>query len=149
MRLLWVEKNTVKLFFRLNLIAPIPRLSNEILCIVVAQGTAKLPTVKVGGLIKILLLSPIHTTRVWPGSGSFFFVSPNLTTIILAASWASRMHSTSFESPKQGAIRFTLKKSVIALFRHFISTQHNSISITLKLSKRAILTPVAVSRLSN
>ena len=45
-------KNAVKFFFKLNLIAPISGLSNEILCILVAQETAKLPNVKFGGLKK-------------------------------------------------------------------------------------------------
>ena len=38
--------------FKLNPIAPISRLSNEVLYILVFQETAKLPNVKVGGLKK-------------------------------------------------------------------------------------------------
>ena len=44
--------SAVTLFFRLNLIGSCLRLSNEISCILVAQGAAKLPEVKVGGLRK-------------------------------------------------------------------------------------------------
>ena len=40
-------------FFKLNSFAPVSGLSNEILYTLVAQETAKLPNVKVGGLKKI------------------------------------------------------------------------------------------------
>ena len=42
------EKETIKVlsnFFKLNIIAPVSGLSNEILCILVAQKTAKVPKV--------------------------------------------------------------------------------------------------------
>ena len=58
-------KSAVKLFFKLNPIAPISGLSNEILCILVAQETVKLTILKVGGLKKNLPHRPICTTRVW------------------------------------------------------------------------------------
>ena len=57
-------KSAVKIFFKLNLIAAISRLSEDILCVFVAQETAKLPNVKVGGLTKLLLFGPIYTKRV-------------------------------------------------------------------------------------
>ena len=41
-------RRAVKLFFEMNPIGPILGLSNEILCILVAQGAAKLPKVKFG-----------------------------------------------------------------------------------------------------
>ena len=36
-------KSALKVFFKLNLIAPVSGVSNEILCILAAQETAKLP----------------------------------------------------------------------------------------------------------
>ena len=62
-----IPKCAFKLFLKLNPFAPVSGLSNEILCTLVAQETAKLPNVKVGGLKKILPLGPICTTRVWHG----------------------------------------------------------------------------------
>ena len=53
-------KSAFKLFFKLNSFAPVSGLSNEILCTLVAQETAKLPNVKVGDLKKNLLLGLIH-----------------------------------------------------------------------------------------
>ena len=50
-----VEKypeSAFKLFFNLHMIAPVSGLSDEIVCILVAQETAKLSNVKVGGLKK-------------------------------------------------------------------------------------------------
>ena len=47
------EKHSIsafKLFFKVKTFAPVLGLSNEILCILVAQETAKLPNAKVGGL---------------------------------------------------------------------------------------------------
>ena len=43
-------KCAFKLFFKLYTFAPASGLSNEILCTLVAQETAKLPNVKVGGI---------------------------------------------------------------------------------------------------
>ena len=81
MRVLGLEikypKSALQLFFKLNLIALVSELSKEILCILVAQETAKLPKIKVGVLKKFLLLGPIFTTQVWPGFESqIFFGSP-------------------------------------------------------------------------
>ena len=60
-----MEKKYLKVlsnpFFKLNPIAPIPGLSNEILCIIVAQETAKLPNVIVGGLKKNSATRPDST----------------------------------------------------------------------------------------
>ena len=58
------------------------------------------------------------------------------------------MHITSFESPEQGTIGFSLEKSVTALLRHFISTQSNPISIVL-ISKDAIPTSKTVANLDS
>ena len=55
-----IPKSALKLFFKLNPIAPISGLSNEILCILVAQETTKLPNVKVGDLKKNLPFFLIH-----------------------------------------------------------------------------------------
>ena len=60
-------KSTFKFFIKLDQIAPISGLSNEIPCILIPQETVKLPIVKVGGVKKILPLGLICTTRVWPG----------------------------------------------------------------------------------
>ena len=57
-----IPKSALKHF--LHEIAPISGLPNEIICILVAQETAKLPKVKVGGLKSILPLSPICSTQV-------------------------------------------------------------------------------------
>ena len=49
-----MEKKYLKVlsnsYFILNPISPLSELSNETLCILVAQETVKLPNVKVGGL---------------------------------------------------------------------------------------------------
>ena len=45
-------KSGIKFFFKLNPIVPVLGLSNDILCTLVAQETAKLPNVKVEGLKK-------------------------------------------------------------------------------------------------
>ena len=47
-------KSGVKLFNRLNPIGTWSKFLNEVLMILVVQGAAKLPKVKVGGLKKIL-----------------------------------------------------------------------------------------------
>ena len=47
-------------YFILNSIALISGLLNEILCIFVAQETAKLPNVKVGGLKKFVTWPNLH-----------------------------------------------------------------------------------------
>ena len=54
--------------FKLNSFAPVSGLSNEIPCILVAQVTAKLLKVKVGGLKKILPLGPAS-------SAGYFFLT--------------------------------------------------------------------------
>ena len=67
--------NTLKMFtnfLKLNLIAAVSRLSIETLFILLAQETAKLPKVKVGGLKKILPLGPSR-----PQSGGDFFLTSN------------------------------------------------------------------------
>ena len=61
-------KSAVKLIFRLNPIAQISGLSIEIMCILLAQETSKLPDVKVGGLKKVL-------PHVWPRFESQIFFS--------------------------------------------------------------------------
>ena len=66
-------KSGVKLFFKVNPIPPESGLSNEILCILLAQETAKLPNVKVGGLKKILPTGQIRNTRVQPKFKSRIF----------------------------------------------------------------------------
>ena len=70
-------KSAVKLFLKLNLIASISGLSNQILCIFIAQETAKLPNDKVGGLKKILPVGPIRTMHVRPGFKSRYFCISN------------------------------------------------------------------------
>ena len=57
------SKSGVKLFIELNPIGTCSKFSNEVLMILVVQGAAKLPKVKVGGLKKILLLGLIRTIR--------------------------------------------------------------------------------------
>jgi len=47
-------KSAFKLFLKLNFIAPVSGLSNEILCILLAQETPKKLEVRVGGFKKIL-----------------------------------------------------------------------------------------------
>ena len=66
----------------LNPIAPISGISNEILCILVAQETAKLPNVKVGVLKKILPLSPIRTCAAQVLVGHSFFRTSNFDLLI-------------------------------------------------------------------
>ena len=66
-------KSAVKLFFKVNLIAPKSGLSNEILFILLVQETAKLPIVKVGGLKKILPTDQIYNTCVQPRFKSWIF----------------------------------------------------------------------------
>ena len=74
MRVLRVKRKYLKIlsnsYFMLNPITPISGLSNEILFILVAQETAKLPKIKFGGLKKILPLSPICTTQVLKSSSA-------------------------------------------------------------------------------
>ena len=67
------EENTpkeFKLFFKLNPFFPVSGLSNEILFTLVAQETAKLPNVKVGGLKKFCCSAQVRIPD--------FFVSPTL-----------------------------------------------------------------------
>ena len=45
-------KSAVTLFFKLNPIGPCLVVSSEILCVLVAQGTAKMPEIKFGGIKK-------------------------------------------------------------------------------------------------
>ena len=72
--------------FKLNRLFPVSGFSNEVLCTLVSQGTAKLLNVKVGGLKKILPLGLICTRRVWAGLESqIYFVSLTLTFDSLAA----------------------------------------------------------------
>ena len=62
---------------------------------------------------KILPLSRIQTMRMRPRfKFQNFFVSPTLTSGSFATLWATRLQSTLLESPEQGTIRFSLKKSV-------------------------------------
>ena len=72
-------KSAFKLLIKLNPFAPVSGLSNDILFTLVAQKTAKLRSVKVGGLKK-MPLSSICTTRVQPRIESWIFpLSPTLT----------------------------------------------------------------------
>ena len=56
-------KSGFKLFFKLNTLVPVLGLSNKIPYILVAQETAKLPNVKVGGKKIILSRGLICTTQ--------------------------------------------------------------------------------------
>ena len=71
------SKSAFKLFFTLNPFAPVLGLSNEILCNVVAQETAKLPHVKVGGLKKNSATPPNlhHACVAWVRVPDFFRIS--------------------------------------------------------------------------
>ena len=70
-------KSGVELFIKLNPIGTCSKFSNEVLMILVVQGAAKLPKVKVGGLNSekkfCSSASSICTTRVWPGFESQIF----------------------------------------------------------------------------
>ena len=91
MRVLRVEKKLLKVlsisFFLVNSIAPISGLSNEILFILVAQETAKLPNVKVGGLSKSSADQPYSRCAhaAWVRVPDLFFISPTLTSGCFAA----------------------------------------------------------------
>ena len=78
-------KSAFKLFFKLNPIALVTGISNELLYTIVAQETVKLPNIKVGGLKKILTLGLICITCGLGSSPRFFFVSPTFTSGSLAA----------------------------------------------------------------
>ena len=65
-------KSGVKL--KLNPIGTCSKFSNKVLMILVVQGAAKLPKVKVGGLKKILLLGLIPTTPMQPAFQSWIFL---------------------------------------------------------------------------
>ena len=56
------------------------------------------------------------------------------------------MHSSSFESPDIGAIRFSLKKSLAALLRYFFHSMYLYFNIVFSLSV-PFLTSIAVSGL--
>ena len=86
-------KSALKFFFKLHITVPVSGLSNEILCILVAQENAKLPKVKVVGLKKILPLGLICTTRLLPldSSPRFFFGSLTLNSGSFAVLWDTKM----------------------------------------------------------
>ena len=55
------------------------------------------------------------------------------------------MRSISVESPEQGSIRFSWKKSIAALLRYFISSLSNPILlVAMYLGRLSILTAIAV-----
>ena len=96
-------KRAVTLFLKLNTTAPILGLSNEILCILVAKGAAKMPELKFGSRKKIYMC--LHSKyRWWNKNVRFFFGPPNLTSGNFAAPWATRMHSILFGSTDIRAI---------------------------------------------
>ena len=96
MSVLWLEKKVplkcFKLIFKLYAFAPVSRLSNEVLCTIVAQATAELPSVKNGGLKQ----NPAFQPDLYHSSVAWFFVSPTLNSGSLAASWATSAKITSF-----------------------------------------------------
>ena len=55
-------KSAVTLFLAIT-IGPFSRLSNEVICILVAQGTTKLPEVKVKGIKKSRTQTRVARTR--------------------------------------------------------------------------------------
>ena len=81
-------------------IALISGLSNEIPCIFVAQETAKVPKVNVGGLWKNFANRPIRGELVRPGFKSqIFFSHLQLWSLVaLPPLWGTRLLSTSLES---------------------------------------------------
>ena len=59
-------KSAFKLYFKLNSFAPVSGLSNEILCTLVAQETAKLSNVIIGGPKKYAAQpNPHHVCSAW------------------------------------------------------------------------------------
>ena len=91
-------------------------LSNEVLCIGLPQGTAKLSEVKVGDTKKIQdsNLGPHSNSTDW-AEQQFFFRPSTLTFGNFAVSLAIGVHSISYESPDTGANGFSLKKCLKAL----------------------------------
>ena len=91
-------------------------LSNELLCIMIAQGAAKLWPFKVEGWRKILAWA---FSNPWSLSKSLgtqnFSFPPTLTGHSFAALWAMMMKSSSYESPKPYLLTLNLKNSISAL----------------------------------
>ena len=82
-------------------------------CILVAQGAAKLPEVKVGDTKKNLGLKPgPHSSGADQAEQRIFFRPSTLTFGNFAVSLAKTLHSISFESPDTGTNGLSLKKSL-------------------------------------
>ena len=76
-----------KLIVKQNPFAPVSGLSNEVVSILVAQETAELPSIKVGGLKKNPAIRPDlhHSGAARVRVPDLFFVPPTLTSGSFAA----------------------------------------------------------------
>ena len=76
-----------KLIVKQNPFAPVLGLSNELVCTLVAQESAELPSIKVGGLKKNPAFQPDlhHSSAARVRVPDLFFVPPTLTSGSLAA----------------------------------------------------------------
>ena len=146
MRLLWVKirclKSAVTLFFWAKSNLPLMGLSNEVLYILAAQEAAKQPEVKVGDTKKNPGLEPRPLLFGLNGRISFRF--PTLTFGSFAVSWATRVHSISFESPDTEENEFTLKKEFESTFRVFFLHSKNPHFNSIYLVRVPFLTGIAV-----
>ena len=75
-----------------------------------------------------------------------FSRSATLTSSSFAALWATRLHSTSFESPDSYLLGFSLKIGIAAIFSYFISAQRCDIYLIL-CGHRANQTALAFFRI--
>ena len=98
-----VRKSAVKLFLILNLIGPYSGLLNEILWIFVAQGTAKLPEVKVEDTKNARIQTWPHSIR---DERRIIFHTSKFVFSSFAVSWAIRINRISFKSLDMGVIGY-------------------------------------------
>ena len=85
----------------------------ESMCIYVAQGATKLPEVKVD-IKKRMKIARSSIVKVWFNYKVSIFSRPPTLTSVFAAPWATWMHRTSFESPRNFSIVQYLVKSIVA-----------------------------------
>ena len=104
-------------------------LSNEVLYILVSQEVAKIFEVKVGGGKGNSQLGQLELDAPGAGrTGRFFYRPPTLTFDIFAASWLTRLYSTSFERSDS----YLKLKAVVWLLTGFLLRQSTLISYHTK-----------------